>query len=80
MNIASFTKENEQKTGTWADVFESIAKQKDRLLNYEVMINGKKVKREIEEMIFFMGDMRAILTKKGFRFEVPDKKTNISST
>jgi hypothetical protein len=73
MNIASFTKENEQKTGTWADVFESIAKQKDRLLNYEVVINGKKVKREIEEMIFFMGDMRAILTKKGFRFEVPDK-------
>ena len=60
--------------GSWADVLACVEKSKDRLLNYEVTVNGKKVKRERTEVIFFIGELRCILTKKGFRFETPGQQ------
>lgn len=57
----------------WAKVFEAILKDKDRLLHPKTTVKsgGKEVKTDLDEMIFFLGDMKCILTDKGWTFEVP---------
>jgi hypothetical protein len=51
-------------------IFEQLEKDRIKILRQEFSIGGQKRVFEKEECVFFVGDMRAILTKKGFRFEV----------
>ena len=63
-------KENNEtlNQGNWADVFEFLEKDKDRFLN--PITFGKKGSMPKKELVFFLGEMKAVLTEKGFRFEV----------
>lgn len=60
----------------WIQVFERLDKDRDRLLHQELTIQGKKKVFEKDEMVFFLGDIRVIITHKGPRFEIPDVVRN----
>jgi hypothetical protein len=56
---------------TWPNIFDHLLKDKERILRPTMVIGGKKVKLDKAEEIFFLGNMRCILTPKGWKFEVP---------
>jgi len=55
---------------SWAEVFAQLEQDKERLLNQRFVIKGKEHIFHKEEMIFYLGNIRAVLTNKGFTFEV----------
>lgn len=54
----------------WSDVFEHLEKSKERLLRQTLVVGGRKQVFEKEEMVFFLGKVRCVLTMKGWRFEI----------
>ncbi len=54
----------------WFKVFDRLEHDKERLLTQRLTIDGKKMVFRKDEIVFFMGRMRCILSDAGWRFEV----------
>lgn len=63
-------KETISPVAGWMRVFDQLEADKHKLLRQELTISGKKMVFEKEEMVFFLGNIRCILTNKGWKFEV----------
>ena len=63
---------------TWPNIFAYLLRDKERILRPTMVIGGKKVKLDKAEEIFFMGNMRCVLTPRGWRFEVPGSVAPVS--
>lgn len=62
----------EIKNGTWADVFTQLEKDREKLLISKVMGKKGTIVFKKNEMVFFLGNVRAILTLDGFTFQFPE--------
>lgn len=58
-----------EQLGTWADLFSYLEENRGRLLK-QMSMGSKKEYPDKKEVIFYLGDIRAVLTEKGFAFEV----------
>lgn len=54
----------------WVKVFEQLFRDRDRFLNWEMNIKGKKRLFHKDEIVFFLGNMRCVLTEEGWSFYV----------
>ena len=53
---------------SWFPVLDQLEKDSERLLRQELTIQGKKCVFEKGEIVFFIGNMRCALTRKGWQF------------
>jgi hypothetical protein len=61
--------ESEIEDKSWVKLFEQLEKDKKRLLITEMTLGGKKKRFVKDELVFFLGNLRCILTMDGWKFE-----------